>query len=76
MLKHVTTAQHRNIQEDHYQVNNHHEKLTIINEGQNQRQMQNHEESVHNGCGNTHMTAQLLPLLSSAFPRSSPPSSL
>jgi hypothetical protein len=37
MLKHVTTAQHKNIKEDHYQVNNHHKNLTIINEGQNQR---------------------------------------
>jgi hypothetical protein len=36
-LKYVTTAQHRNIKEHHYQVNNHHAKLTIINDGQNQR---------------------------------------
>jgi len=35
-LKHVTTAQHRNIKEDHYQVNNHHENPTIT-DGQNQR---------------------------------------
>jgi hypothetical protein len=63
-LKHVTTAQHRNIKEDHYQVNNQYENLTIINEGQNQRQMQNHEESVYNRCGNTYTTAQILPLFS------------
>jgi hypothetical protein len=34
-MKHVTTAQPRNIKEDDYQVNNHHENLTVINEGQN-----------------------------------------
>jgi hypothetical protein len=39
-LKHVTIAQHRNIKEDHYKVNNHHENVIIINEGQNQTQMQ------------------------------------
>jgi hypothetical protein len=52
MVKHVATEQHRNIKENHHQVNNHHENLTIIlvNEGQNQRKMQNLEESVHNTC--------------------------